>query len=412
MRCWPPSSAPAVGFVFWPQARGSSIRTGRAPSPRQLPPFVTRSACSWISRRTYVEWAWQACWRSARCSCTETKPRPTYARSSRRASSRRSPLTDAFDRGRDRRAAADVTVLLDAHDPIRRGGTGRTIDWTRRGGRRAPAPRRCCPAASPRERREAIARVQPVHGRCVVRRRVGARRQGSGQAARVLRCACANAWNAETMWTIEDTADQFGHRDPDSRGYYGAYGGRFVPETLVAPVEELEARVLRGARGRDASATSSAELLRDYVGRPTPLYEARAARRSARRRAHLPQARGSRAHRRAQDQQRARPGAARAADGEAARHRRDRRGAARRRDGDRLRAARPRVRRLHGRRRHGAPVAERLPDAAARRDGAARRRRQPHAEGRDQRGDARLGHERRATAITCSARCSARTRIR
>ena len=33
-------------------------------------------------------------------------------------------------------------------------------------------------------------------------------------------------------------------RDPDARGYYGAYGGRFVPETLVAPVEELRARLL------------------------------------------------------------------------------------------------------------------------------------------------------------------------
>ena len=31
----------------------------------------------------------------------------------------------------------------------------------------------------------------------------------------------------------------FGQRDPDARGYYGAYGGRFVPETLMAPVEEL-----------------------------------------------------------------------------------------------------------------------------------------------------------------------------
>src|SRR5262245_43411641 len=29
-------------------------------------------------------------------------------------------------------------------------------------------------------------------------------------------------------------------RDPDSRGYFGEFGGRFVPETLVEPVEELE----------------------------------------------------------------------------------------------------------------------------------------------------------------------------
>ena len=37
------------------------------------------------------------------------------------------------------------------------------------------------------------------------------------------------------------SSPSFAKRDPDSRGYYGAYGGRFVPETLVAPVAELEA---------------------------------------------------------------------------------------------------------------------------------------------------------------------------
>ena len=31
----------------------------------------------------------------------------------------------------------------------------------------------------------------------------------------------------------------YGRRDPDARGYFGDYGGRFVPETLVAPIEEL-----------------------------------------------------------------------------------------------------------------------------------------------------------------------------
>ena len=33
----------------------------------------------------------------------------------------------------------------------------------------------------------------------------------------------------------------FGRRDPDSRGYFGEFGGRFVPETLMAPVEDLAA---------------------------------------------------------------------------------------------------------------------------------------------------------------------------
>ena len=64
-------------------------------------------------------------------------------------------------------------------------------------------------------------------------------------------------------------------------------------------------------------------------------------------------------HRRAQDQQRARPGAARQADGQAADHRRDRRRPARRRHRDRVRAARPRVRRLHGHRGHAPPEAQR-----------------------------------------------------
>ncbi len=66
----------------------------------------------------------------------------------------------------------------------------------------------------------------------------------------------------------------FGHRDPDARGYYGSYGGRFVPETLVAPVAELEAAYL-AARSDESFHTELADLLRHYVGRPTPLFEAR-----------------------------------------------------------------------------------------------------------------------------------------
>ena len=44
------------------------------------------------------------------------------------------------------------------------------------------------------------------------------------------------------------TIPAFAKRDPDSRGYYGAYGGRFVPETLVAPVAELEAAYMDARR--------------------------------------------------------------------------------------------------------------------------------------------------------------------
>jgi tryptophan synthase beta chain len=66
----------------------------------------------------------------------------------------------------------------------------------------------------------------------------------------------------------------FGRRDPDARGYYGAYGGRFVPETLVAPIEELTEGYLT-VRADPAFRAELDGLLAHYVGRPTPLYETR-----------------------------------------------------------------------------------------------------------------------------------------
>jgi tryptophan synthase beta chain len=63
-------------------------------------------------------------------------------------------------------------------------------------------------------------------------------------------------------------------RDPDLRGYFGAFGGRFVPETLVEPVEALT-RAYFAARDDPAFRAELDRLLRHYVGRPTPLYEAR-----------------------------------------------------------------------------------------------------------------------------------------
>jgi tryptophan synthase beta chain len=65
----------------------------------------------------------------------------------------------------------------------------------------------------------------------------------------------------------------FGRRDPDARGYFGAYGGRFVPETLVAPIEELTEGYL-AARSDPSFSAELDRLLKHYVGRPTPVYEA------------------------------------------------------------------------------------------------------------------------------------------
>ncbi len=65
----------------------------------------------------------------------------------------------------------------------------------------------------------------------------------------------------------------FGTRDPDARGYFGAFGGRFVPETLVSAVEALTEAYFE-ARQDPAFRAELTRLLVHYVGRPTPLWEA------------------------------------------------------------------------------------------------------------------------------------------
>jgi len=57
---------------------------------------------------------------------------------------------------------------------------------------------------------------------------------------------------------------------PDARGRFGPYGGRYVPETLVAPLEELE-RAYAAAQTDAEFQQELAALLRDFAGRPTPL---------------------------------------------------------------------------------------------------------------------------------------------
>ncbi len=63
-------------------------------------------------------------------------------------------------------------------------------------------------------------------------------------------------------------------RLPDARGHFGRYGGRFVPETLMAPLVDLT-KAYAAAQRDGRFRAELAKLLRDYAGRPTPLYFAR-----------------------------------------------------------------------------------------------------------------------------------------
>ena len=61
---------------------------------------------------------------------------------------------------------------------------------------------------------------------------------------------------------------------PDVKGYFGEFGGRFVPETLMYALEELEDKYSR-LKKDPAFSKELKSLLKEYAGRPTPLYFAR-----------------------------------------------------------------------------------------------------------------------------------------
>src|SRR5580658_8783336 len=61
--------------------------------------------------------------------------------------------------------------------------------------------------------------------------------------------------------------------DPGADGRFGPFGGRFVPEALVPACAELEA-AFRSAWADAGFRAGVSDLLRDYVGRPTPVTEA------------------------------------------------------------------------------------------------------------------------------------------
>ncbi len=61
---------------------------------------------------------------------------------------------------------------------------------------------------------------------------------------------------------------------PDALGHFGDYGGRFVPETLMSPLEEIERAYLQ-FRNDPAFQAELSDLLANYAGRPTPLFYAK-----------------------------------------------------------------------------------------------------------------------------------------
>lgn len=72
---------------------------------------------------------------------------------------------------------------------------------------------------------------------------------------------------------MNNKSDMKNYKSPDKQGHYGPYGGKFVPETLIPVLKELEDVYKKYSKDKEFKAELDS-FMKDYVGRPTPLYYA------------------------------------------------------------------------------------------------------------------------------------------
>jgi phosphoribosylanthranilate isomerase len=147
------AGASAIGFVFWPDSPRFIDPFRARAIARALPPFVTPVGLFVNQPRDYIRGVTSLVRLGAvQLHGDET---PEFA------ASIRVPVVKALPVDRARAWPAGTTLLLDAHDPVQRGGTGRTIDWA--GAAEIAAARRVLLAGglTPDNVADAIARVRP-----------------------------------------------------------------------------------------------------------------------------------------------------------------------------------------------------------------------------------------------------------
>ena len=146
--------ANALGFVLWPSSPRHTSAAAAAAIIRDLPPFVTPVGVFVNPSADDIAAAADAGLRLAQVH--GTVPAGPTRLPLLRAVRLSADGSDAIDPDGD-----DHTVLLDAHDPVRHGGTGQTVDWTR--ARAVAAKRRIVLAGglTPANVRAAILAVRP-----------------------------------------------------------------------------------------------------------------------------------------------------------------------------------------------------------------------------------------------------------
>ncbi len=118
----------AIGFVFWPGSPRFIDPYRARPIVHALPPFVAPIGVFVDQPIEYVAGV-AGLLHLAAVQLHGAEPVQAYERFAHRVI-KAVPVTDGFDPASVEALPPHVTLLLDAHDPVRRGGTGRVIDWS------------------------------------------------------------------------------------------------------------------------------------------------------------------------------------------------------------------------------------------------------------------------------------------
>ena len=169
-------------------------------------------------------------------------------------------------------------LLFDARAPreaTRPGGLGKTVrlallenldpafrSCCRAGSTPATSPRRCASRARRRSMCPPASSARPA--------RRTRRRSAPSSAPRALADIALAAKLASTRMTASQQPNSF-RTGPDERGHFGIYGGRFVAETLMPLILDLE-KAYAAAKADPAFKREMDGHLKNYVGRPSPLY--------------------------------------------------------------------------------------------------------------------------------------------
>jgi phosphoribosylanthranilate isomerase len=151
--------ASAIGFVFWPRSP-RFIDPGRAAAiARELPPLITTVG---VFVDQPIEEVRRIAQRVPLMAVQLHGNEPVeYARQLLQPVIRAVAVNDHFTTSSLDVIPAEITVLLDAHDPVRRGGTGQTIDWTTASQAAARRPVFLSGGLNQANIAEAITRVHP-----------------------------------------------------------------------------------------------------------------------------------------------------------------------------------------------------------------------------------------------------------